>query len=125
MGGAARSVDCLCLVRKQEGTSGLRSYTPHARAAKFAIHTMGHLPLQQCLVYESLVDRPSHEDIEADEFRFEYFVSNGTNGMMANGCVDAAEHETSSWKFRNCCCALQKFAPRELCGYVLAPPSAL
>ena len=28
----------------------------------FVIHTMGHLPLQQCLVYESLINRPSHED---------------------------------------------------------------
>ena len=45
MGGAARSVDCLCLVSKQEGTSGLRSYTPtchirHPHFGSFAIAAM-------------------------------------------------------------------------------------
>lgn len=71
-GAAARSVDYLYLVSKQEGTSGLPSFIPQARAAMFAIHTIGHLPLQQCLVYESLINRPSHEDIEAGEFHLEY-----------------------------------------------------
>ena len=103
MGGAARSVDYLCLVSKPEGTSGLRSYTAYAM---FAIHTMGHLPLQQCLVYESLINRPSY-DIEAHEFRLEYFVSNGFKGMMANSSID----ETSAAPCTN-------FALRELCGYV-------